>query len=254
MDRYAIATNKTPPPDKRSPLEKELWEKGTNLQEAISKKTLSAAVISQLMGYSQIERDLYDRTFGRAELPSDQRFFEGSTEEDEGPMEDDEGDPPEGVETRDEENGQEVDPAENRHIMATPETLRQYEGLRNTQETREAIIDRLRQLVEPQQESGPHPPSWYFGIPSQLRGHSHGFIPAEGHGDPFTPTERVRLTLQATALPNRNGNVYERPQTSEPDLPEGSPEELPQKSKKPKNLRYKLIKKAARETLKKEKI
>ena len=61
MNRYDIATNKTPPPDTRSPIDKELWEKNINLTEAISQ--LSTEVVSHILGYSQEERELYDRTF-----------------------------------------------------------------------------------------------------------------------------------------------------------------------------------------------
>ena len=70
MDRYAIATNKTPPPDTRTPLEKELWKKGTDLQSAISSKSLSVEAISQIMGYNQEERNIYDRTFRSTGSPA----------------------------------------------------------------------------------------------------------------------------------------------------------------------------------------
>jgi hypothetical protein len=56
MDRFSIAKGKKPPEDKRSRLEKDLW----NLKE-LNPRVIN---LSALWGYTQEERDILDRTFG----------------------------------------------------------------------------------------------------------------------------------------------------------------------------------------------
>ena len=289
MDRYAIATNKTPPPDTRTPLEKELWKKGTDLQSAISSKSLSVEAISQIMGYNQEERDIYDRTFRSTGSPANGHEInfdppeetdradpptEDSHEEDIPPRDgdiiydrpytairtvidppaaeeerDDEEDPPGGpidqVESQDEEDG----PIE---VESQDEERPQSNGLIDPlARTRQDILNRLTEAVQrnlrDNTETGP-----------RLRGESilQHYIPPEEVHIPITPLGR----------PNHNGDIYERlfspilrittaQNASGPShsLPPDFPEEIPQMPKKSKNTRYKLIKKAARETAKKDK-
>jgi hypothetical protein len=173
MDRYDIATNKTPPPDTRSPLDKELWDKNTDLKTAIKEKNLSIEAVSQILGYNQEERNIYDRTFRMAGTPRPE------------------------------------------NISFDPESYGTQEELISTTSTTPAPTNQGSE--------------------------------EETEIEEYT---RVNVPILTAMQPNRNRDIYGGVQrvTQQAPMPD-----IPQKEKKPRNLRYKLIKKSAKKKKTKKK-
>jgi hypothetical protein len=207
MDRYAIATNKTPPPDTRSPLEKELYERGVDIKRAISEQTLSTEAVSQLMGYNQTERDLYDRTFGRT----------GSTAVENIPL----------------------DHAQMAIIL---------EQLQERIFSEEESVGQIEQPPEMDDTEEEDPPGGPIDQVETIDYNS--IIPVRD-----SQTNREILTQMRHLIDEARGQeiIYGRTQGVTGPQPVPDVPDTPQKGKKPRNLKYKLIKKSAKKKKSKKK-
>jgi hypothetical protein len=243
MDRYAIATNKTPPPDTRSPLDKELWDKNTNIKSAIDQKILSIEAISQIMGYSQEERDLYDRTFRMAGTPTSGHEVTFDFEDIAQAQDDDQDDEvPEETPQNNEEDQQTNEPIrvpmQSAHLGDNG-----YIPPEAPISINEAIQRAIQRLGAVQQDIHQNT--------QRGRGHIIGnvpYIPVPLETIPRSTNdeEYIQVNVPLQTGSNRNRDVYE-------GVYEGYTGTQEQKPKKPRNLRYKLIKKSARKKKSKKK-